>query len=87
MRVTRYCRVSRLSFIVYRLSFIVSLAENPKQPRFSKFADMHAKEKGHTDSEDEVSEDDIYIYMYIYVHIYIYVCVYVYKRLYHAMIS
>jgi hypothetical protein len=34
------------------------LAEKPKQPRFSKFADMHAKEKGHTDSEDEVSEDD-----------------------------
>ncbi len=78
MRVTRYCRVSRLSFIVYRLSFIVSLAEKPKQPRFSKFADMHAKEKGHTDSEDEVSEDDIYICVYICTYIYIYVCVYMY---------
>jgi hypothetical protein len=32
----------------------------PKQPRYSKFADMHAKEgkEGQTASEDEVSEDD-----------------------------
>ena len=48
---------------------------------------MHAKEKGHTDSEDEVSEDDIYICVYICTYIYIYIYVYVYKRLYHAMIS
>jgi hypothetical protein len=27
-------------------------------PRFSKYADMHAKEKGHTDSDSDVSEDD-----------------------------
>jgi hypothetical protein len=37
-----------------------SVDAKPKQPRYSKFADMHAKEgkEGQTASEDEVSEDD-----------------------------
>jgi hypothetical protein len=42
-------------------------SKKPSKPRFSKFADMHAKEKGHTDSQDIVSSedrDDIYIYIY-----------------------
>lgn len=36
------------------------VVSKPKQPRYSKFADMHAKEgkEGQTASEDEVSEDD-----------------------------
>jgi hypothetical protein len=50
---SHFCRILKIySFISQRLHPM------PNPTRFSKYLDTHAKEAGHTDSEDDVSDDD-----------------------------
>ena len=72
VRVTRYCRVSRLSFIVYRLSFL--LLKNPNSQGFPNLQTCTRRRRV-TPTVRMKCQRTICIYVYIYVHIYIYMCV------------